>query len=119
MRPCFDIVAQLEKPILERMTPLEKEMIVERSNTFASPASWTSVTQIVKVNTGDICPTLHKDLDLLKQVLEQNDENNSPSKPLISWHTIPVSRVILIPLLNEVIFLDWTWSQFFSDLDGL
>jgi len=36
------------------------------------------VIQIVKVNSGDICPTLRKDLDLLRHVLEQKVENNVP-----------------------------------------
>ncbi|KEH28046.1 DUF4283 domain protein [Medicago truncatula] len=81
---CFDMVALIEMPILERVTPLEKEMIAERSNTFTSPASSTSVTQIVKLNTGDIFPILHKDLDLLKQVLKQKDENNAPFRLILT-----------------------------------
>jgi hypothetical protein len=82
VRPRIDVVAQLENPILERVAPLEKKMIIDSSGNFSSPASSASVTQIVEVNTGDICPTLCKDFDLLRQVLEQKDENNAPFTPV-------------------------------------
>jgi len=36
------------------------------------------VIQIVKVNIGDIFPTLRKDLDLLRHLLKQKVENNAP-----------------------------------------
>lgn len=66
------------------MEPLEKVLNVEGSSTLSSPASSALVTQIVSVNTSEICPTLRKDIDLVQHVLENKDENNAPFTPVLT-----------------------------------
>jgi propanediol dehydratase large subunit len=63
--------------ILERVGPLETVLIAEGSITLSSPASSAPVTQIVNVNTSEICPALRIDMDLVRQVLAQQNENNT------------------------------------------
>ena len=71
-------------PILEQVEPLEKVLIAEESTTLSSPTSSDPLTQIVKVNTGEICPTLCNDMDLVRQVLAHEDENNATLTPLLT-----------------------------------
>jgi hypothetical protein len=49
---------------------------------LSSPACSAPVAQIVGVNTGEICPTLRKDINLVRHVLEHEDKNSAPFTPV-------------------------------------